>query len=48
MIMHNKIFARLEFLPVHAETPRDTNLRVTFGFTIISGIAATTLKLVTK
>ena len=40
----------LMFLPVRAETFmfRDTNLQVTFGFTIISSIAAITLKLVTK
>ena len=51
MITHSRIFGRLDvFTSVYKDSYifRDTNLKVTFGFTIISSIAATTLKLVTK
>ena len=51
MITHSRIFGRRD---VFTCTCRDTdmfrnmNLKVTFGFTIIRSIAATTLKPVTK
>ena len=41
------LLADLMFVPVCAKTPIHSNLKLTFGFTIISSIAATTLKLVT-
>ena len=50
MITHSKIFGRLDIVTCTCKDShifRDTNLKVTFGFTIISSIAATSLKLVT-
>ena len=51
MITHSRTFGRLIFLLLRAETPlcsETRTLKVTFGFNMISSIAATTLKLVTK
>ena len=51
MIAHSRIYGRLDIFPCTCRDShlfRNTNLKVTFGFTIINTIAATTLKLVTK
>ena len=49
-MIRNINFTNLMFLPVRAETHicSDTSLKVMSSFTIISSIAATILKLVTK
>ena len=51
MITHSRIFGRLNVFTCTCRDShmfRDMNLKVTFVFTIISSIAATTLKLVAK